>query len=78
MPKQLRNVWPALLLFIGLTWLELGAGVTTSPYATALLALLMLVLATVSLSLFERKAFCRYFCPVGRTVGFYSQLAPVE
>ena len=77
-PKTLRNVWPALLLFIGLTWLELGVGVTTSPYATALLALLMVVLTTLSLAVFERKAFCRYFCPVGRTVGFYAQMAPVE
>ncbi len=77
-PKLLRNVWPALLLFIGFTWLELGVGITTSPYATALLAMLMLVLATISLALFERKAFCRYFCPVGRTVGIYAQLAPVE
>jgi len=77
-PKGLRSVWPALLLFVGLTWLELGMGVTASPYGTALLALLMVVLATVSLSLFERKAFCRYLCPVGRTVGAYSQLAPTE
>ncbi|MBT4835948.1 MAG: 4Fe-4S binding protein [Methylococcales bacterium] len=77
-PKQLRTIWPALLLFTGLTWLELGAGVTTNPYATALLALIMVVLATLSLSLFERKAFCQYFCPIGRTVGFYAQLAPVE
>jgi polyferredoxin len=77
-PRQLRSVWPALLMFAGLTWLELGMGITSSPYGTALLALLMVVLATVSLSLFERKAFCRYFCPVGRTVGAYSQLAPIE
>ncbi len=77
-PKQLRNILPALLLFVGLTWLELGVGVTTSPYATASIALLMLVLASVSLAVFERKAFCRYFCPVGRTVGFYAQLAPLE
>jgi len=77
-PKYLRNIWPALLLFTGFTWLELGVGITTSPYATALLAMLMLVLATISLALFERKAFCRYFCPVGRTVGIYAQLAPVE
>lgn len=76
-PKVLRSVWPALLLFVGLSWLELGFGVTVSPYATALLALLMVVLATVSLAVFERKAFCRYFCPVGRTIGFYSELSPV-
>ncbi|VAW50166.1 Nitrogen assimilation regulatory protein [hydrothermal vent metagenome] len=77
-PKWLANVWPALLMFIGLTWLELGVGITTSPYATAAVSLLMVVLATASLAIFQRKAFCRYFCPVGRTVGYYSQLAPIE
>jgi len=77
-PHYLRNVWPALLMFVGLTWLELGVGVTTSPYATALLSLLMVVLATLGMALFRNKAFCRFVCPVGRTIGFYSQLAPVE
>ncbi len=77
-PRRLRTIWPALLMFIALTWLELGLGITTNPYATAAVSLLMVVMATSSLAIFERKAFCRYFCPVGRTVGFYSQLAPVE
>lgn len=77
-PVWLRNIWPALFLFIGLTWLELGVGITMDPYATAILALLMVVMATLSLALFKRKAFCRYFCPIGRTIGFYSQLAVVE
>jgi len=77
-PRLLRTIWPALFMFIALTWLELGLGITTNPYATAAVSLLMVVMATSSLAIFERKAFCRYFCPVGRTVGFYSQLAPVE
>ncbi|MBF0382949.1 MAG: c-type cytochrome [Magnetococcales bacterium] len=77
-PAYLRNVWIALLLFVGLTWLELGAGVTTIPEATAGMALIMLILATVGILLYERKAFCRYFCPVGRTIGYYSRLAPIE
>ena len=77
-PKQIRNVWPALVLLIVLTWLELGVGLTVDPYATALLALFMVVLAIVALAVFERRAFCRYLCPVGRTIGFYSQLAPTE
>jgi polyferredoxin len=77
-PRGLRGVWPALGLLVGLTWLELGLGVTLDPYATALLALLIVVLATASLALFRRKAFCHYFCPVGRTVGAYAQLAAVE
>jgi len=76
-PKYIRNIWPAITMFIGLTWLELGVGITTSPYATALLALLIVVLTTISLAVYERKAFCRYFCPVGRTIGAYSGIAPV-
>jgi ferredoxin len=77
-PRALQNVWPALFMFVAFTWLELGVGITVNPYATALIALLMVVLATVSLAVFQRKAFCRYFCPIGRTIGFYSQLAPLE
>jgi ferredoxin len=77
-PRLLRRVWPALLLLVGLTWLELAWGATTSPMLTAVLALFMVVLAAVCLVLFERKALCRYICPVGRTIGFYSQLAPIE
>ncbi len=76
-PRMLRNVWPAWGMFVGLTWLELGLGITTSPYLTALLALVIVVLATLSLAVFERKAFCRHFCPVGRTIGVYSELSPV-
>lgn len=76
-PRSLRNIWPALWMFIGLTWLELGIGVTVSPYATALLALLMVVLATISLAVYERKAFCRYFCAVGRTLGAYTGMSPL-
>ncbi len=76
-PAWLRNVWPAFGMFVGLTWLELGLGITTSPYLTAILALVILVLATFSLAVFERKAFCRYFCAVGRTLGAYGQIAPV-
>lgn len=77
-PRLLRRVWPALLLLVGLTWLELAWGATTSPILTAVLALFMVMLAAVCLVLFERKALCRYYCPVGRTIGFYSQLAPIE
>ena len=76
-PSVLRTTWPALGLFVGLTWLELGVDVTTRPAVTAMLALLMVVLTTLSMALYKRKAFCRYFCPVGRTLGLYAQLAPV-
>jgi polyferredoxin len=77
-PRYLQNVWIALLMFMGMSWLELGMGVTGKPVMTAALGVLMLVLSVVFLLVFERKAFCRYACPVGRTVGFYSRLSPIE
>lgn len=77
-PRWLRNVYPATLLFLGLTWLELGYGVTFSPRGTALLGLLMLMMAVLPALFFERRSFCKYGCLVGRICGLYSMLAPVE
>lgn len=77
-PRFLRSVWPAIVMFIALTWFELGWGITINPYATAVLALLFILLATFSQLLFERKAFCRYFCSVGRTIGTYAELSSVN
>lgn len=77
-PRWLRNVYPATVLFIGLTWLELGFGVTRSPRATAILGLLMILLAVIPALIFERKSFCQYGCLIGRICGLYSMVAPVE
>jgi len=77
-PRYMQNVWLALMLFVGLAWLEVGIGVTAKPYITALMAVAMLVLSASYMLVFERKAFCRYACPIGRTLGFYSRLAPIS
>ncbi|MFH2202256.1 MAG: hypothetical protein ABIJ96_04000 [Elusimicrobiota bacterium] len=77
-PPALRNIWPAVGLFLLLTWIELGMGVTLIPRATAWIALGMLGLAVVSMFIFERKAFCRYGCLVGRVSGLYALFAPIE
>jgi len=76
-PPYMRNTWLALVMFMGLTWLQLGVNVTSIPFATALMASEMLFLSLLFLLVFERKAFCRYACPVGRTLGCYSRVAPV-
>lgn len=77
-PRALRNIWPATILFIGLTWIELGWGVTTRPRVTAYLALAMFALAFVSAFVFDRKAFCRYGCLVGRVSGLYALFSGLE
>lgn len=77
-PRWLRNIWPATILFVGLTWIELGFGVTMNPRFTAWLALGMVGMAFVSAFVFDRRAFCRYGCLVGRVSGLYALFAPVE
>ncbi len=77
-PRLLRNIWPATLLFIGLTWIELGFGVTMNPRATAWLGLAMLALTFVCAFIFDRRSFCRYGCLVGRISGLYALFSPVE
>ena len=77
-PKALATLWPAIALFVVLTWLELGWGVTTDPRATAYMGLGMAALAVTGALLFDAKKFCQHACPVGRICGIYSTFAPVE
>lgn len=75
-PRRLRNIW---LQNGSFALVALFSAVTlTQPRVTALvLAAFLLVALGISL-LFERRAFCRYLCPVGGFIGLYSQLAPME
>jgi ferredoxin len=77
-PRSLRNLYPALGLFVALTWLELGYEVTYSPSFTAVLGLGMAALAVLGALLFEKRSFCRYACLVGRVSGLYALFSPLE
>jgi len=77
-PRVVRNILIATILFIGLTWVELGFGVTMKPRITAYLAIAMLLMAIVSAMLFDRKSFCRYGCLVGRVSGLYALFGGME
>lgn len=77
-PRMGRNIWFAVGLFVALTWVELGMGITMIPRATAWVALGMLGLAIVSAFIFDRKSFCRYGCLVGRVSGLYALFSSLE
>jgi len=75
-PNRLRNIWlqNGTFLLVAL----FSTVILTQPKVTAtVLAAFLFVAIGVSL-VFERRAFCRYLCPVGGFIGLYSQLAPVE
>jgi hypothetical protein len=52
--------------------------VLTQPLVTAVVLLVLLVVALGTSLIFERRTFCRHVCPVGGFIGLYAQLAPVE
>ncbi len=75
-PKKLRGAWlqSGAFLLIGLF-----SAVTLTDGRVTAWVLLALILASVGLSLvFERRAFCRYVCPIGGFTGPYARFAPVE
>ncbi len=77
-PKFARNIYPALILFVLLTWYELGFDVTRSPMMTAIMAVVMVSMAILAALIFEKRAFCRYACIVGRISGLYALFSPIE
>ncbi|WDE96252.1 hypothetical protein PQO03_11090 [Lentisphaera profundi] len=78
-PKKLKNVYPALGLFVFLTWLELGIDdMTKSPSMSAIMGLIFLAIAILTVSIFEKRVFCRYLCMVGRISGLYAMFSPLE
>ena len=77
-PSWLANLYPAIGLFVVLTWLELGYGVTTDPRWTAYMGLGMATMAVTAALLFDGKRFCAHGCPVGRICGIYSNFSPIE
>ncbi|MGC5327499.1 4Fe-4S binding protein [Brevibacillus sp. SYSU BS000544] len=77
-PKFWRNIYFATGLFLLLTWLELGWGVTSKPAVTAYLALVILFMSIFATVIFDRKSFCRYACLIGRISGLYALISPIE
>jgi hypothetical protein len=65
------NIGLVLVLLLGLI-------ITTRPWVTALLILSLMLIALAVHLFFERRAFCRYLCPIGGFLGLYAMLSPLE
>lgn len=75
-PNRLRNIWLQNGTF-ALTAL-FSAVILTQPRASAIVLAAFLFIAVAVSLIYERRAFCRYLCPVGGFIGLYAQLAPLE
>ena len=75
-PKKFRNIWLQNLTFTMVALFSII--ILTTPKITAIMLLGMLFLAIGMSLVFERRAFCRYICPVSGFIGLYAQTAPME
>jgi polyferredoxin len=77
-PRPFRNLWLPTLLFLVFVWLDNGYGMSNSPRMTAgLIVVLTLGAAWIDL-FFERRAFCRYVCPLTAFIGLNSLFSIFE
>ena len=75
-PRKLDDVW---LQNFGLLAVTIFSPIIlTVPSVTGIVLLIFIVMAVVLSLVFERRVFCRYFCPVGGFVGLYSMVSPLE
>jgi len=75
-PKMFRNIWLQNISFLLLALFS--SVLLTTPNITGIVLAAMLFAAIGLSAVFERRAFCRYLCPVGGFIGLYSQAAPIE
>lgn len=75
-PKMFRNIWLQNISFLLLALFS--SVLLTTPNITGVVLAAMLFAAIGLSTVFERRAFCRYLCPVGGFIGLYSQTAPIE
>lgn len=75
-PNKLRNIWLQNVAFALVALFSII--VLTQPRVSALVLAAFLFVGIGTSLIFERRAFCRYLCPVGGFIGLYSQLAPIE
>ncbi len=79
-PKFLKsmNFWLVILAFLFLEFTEELFGVADKPLATGVLLVIIISMSVLFCVLFERKAFCRYVCPLAAVLGTYSTLSIAE
>jgi ferredoxin len=75
-PRRLRNIWLQNGAFALLALFS--TVVLTQPGVSAVVLLALLIIATGTSLVFERRSFCRYLCPVGGFIGLYAQASPIE
>lgn len=77
-PRRLRNLWLATALFVAFVFLDNAYGMSNSPRMTAGLVVVLVLGAAWVNFFFERRAFCRYVCPLTAFIGLNALVSGFE
>ena len=75
-PRKLDNIWLQNFAFLGVA--IFSGVILTRPWATGAVLPAFILLALCLSLVYERRVFCRYFCPLGGFIGLYSMVSPLE
>lgn len=75
-PKVLKNMWLMNILFLATTFTT--GFLTTRPIATFILLMTIIVGSIILSTVFEKRSFCLYCCPVSGFQGLYSNMGMTE
>ncbi len=78
-PKFLRTGW-AVTIFYAIIWI-VGVqvfAINRIPHQMALYMLFLIIVAFDISLIFQKRAFCSYFCPIGHLLGLYALISPFE
>jgi NosR/NirI family transcriptional regulator, nitrous oxide reductase regulator len=77
-PRWLAGAWLPSAIFTGFVFLDNGYGMSNSPRLTAGLIAVMALAAVWIGVVFERRAFCRYLCPLTVPIGLGALVSVLE
>ena len=75
-PKIIKSGWIIVIIYAGIAIIAIHTyGIHRVPRLMAFYLLSLLGLSILVSLIFEKRAFCSYFCPVGKLLGLYSLLS---
>lgn len=74
-PRRLKNIWLQNFGFLGVAMFS--AIILTRPAVSSWVLLGFILVAVVLSLVYEKRAFCRYVCPVGGFIGLYAMTSPL-
>ena len=77
-PRQLRNKWLPVALFILYLWCYEAFGLWDSPFVTAWIIVAYFLAAVLVDGIFRGASFCKYVCPIGQFHFVSSLVSPRE